>query len=113
MCHVYGRTGNPTRPLNDAAFTQYALLAEVAGAEKVNSQGGNWIRYASGLQLCWAASVPGSQTKWNFPVPFSKIPIVTATCVDRDRWTWLRDVSTTGVTNNDDTADIMAIGWWK
>ena len=107
---IYSRTGNGSNPIDAAKFRKFARLDEV---ERVDSMGSNWIRYTSGLQLCWAASAPGGRTRWNFPVNFSNRPIVTAVCIDTGKWTWLADVSTTGVTNQDDRADIMAIGWWK
>ena len=107
---IYSRTGNGSNPIDAAKFRKFARLDEV---ERVDSMGSNWIRYTSGLQLCWAASAPGGRTRWNFPVNFSNRPIVTAVCIDTGKWTWLANVSTTGVTNQDDRADIMAIGWWK
>lgn len=46
--------------------------------ERVNSKGetttGGWIRYESGLQICWGGC--WHSTIFNFPVPFSEIPSI-------------------------------------
>lgn len=46
--------------------------------ERVNSIGGKWIRYESGLQICWdATNVSGSSwTTVTYPVPFANTPNV-------------------------------------
>lgn len=47
--------------------------------EKVNSSGTNYIRYESGLQICWGFDVGGSVQLWNFPQPFVSLPVVVGT----------------------------------
>lgn len=44
--------------------------------ECINSQGTNWIRYNSGVQICWSAyvQITGSNTKHTYPVSFSVAP---------------------------------------
>lgn len=78
MGTLFSRGGNGNTRVNDTAFKQFATLDDVGKAEKVNSQGDNWIRYESGLQMCWNASLEASRT-WTFPVPFSSSPVAEAT----------------------------------
>ena len=108
--NIYSRGANQSVVLDETPFKRYATLDEV---EQVNSLGSNWIRYKSGLQLCWDTSNREGNTRWNFPVPFSDRPAVTAICVDAAAWTWLKDISTTGVTTHYNKGNIMAIGRWK
>ena len=107
---IYSRGANPSINIDGTPFKKYATLDEV---EQVNKQGDNWIRYKSGLQLCWYSNAPGSKTRWNFPVPFSNIPTVTAICVDSAQWPWIGKITTTGVTTQYSKGNIMAIGRWK
>ena len=97
----------------------------------VNSMGANYIRYDSGLQLCWGCNtgiLTGNQFYVNFPVAFIGAP----TCVATVRL-WesdggyyvlrLNSVSTTqahyfmylnsGITTNNPSVDWLAIGQWK
>lgn len=76
--NLFSRGGNGNTRVNDTAFKQFATLDDVGKAEKVNSQGDNWIRYESGLQMCWNARLEASRT-WTFPVPFSSSPVAEAT----------------------------------
>lgn len=106
------RGGNAAISINDAQFKTVATTDDVNAREKVNSQGSNWIRYESGLQLCWISSV-NRGAWWSFPVAFSSPPIVQFTDIS-GAWTWVSDISTTGCTyRSDGTGNGFAIGRWK
>ena len=102
---IYSRGGNWEQPLNSVPFKM---------CEQVDSKGkwDNWIRYTSGLQICWTFSV-GANSRWNFPVAFSSKPIVQSTDID-DNWSWVSDITTTGCTHKSGgQGNVVAIGWWK
>lgn len=68
-------------PLSGGNVTGDLFIAGNA-VESINASGTDYIRYDSGLQICWG-NVTGSGTsagaEVTFPVPFSSVPIVTAT----------------------------------
>ena len=100
---IFSRGGNGTDVVNNVPFKM---------CEQVDSKGDNWIRYKSGLQLCWVASV-GANSRWNFPVAFSAKPVVQFTDI-MGKWPWVTDITTTGCTHKSDgTGNGFAIGWWK
>lgn len=106
------RGGNADTPINDVQFTTVATTYDVNAREKVNSQGSNWIRYESGLQLCWISSI-NQNAWWSFPVAFSSPPIVQLTDIS-GYWAWVADLSTTGCTHRSEgTGNGFAIGGWK
>lgn len=109
---LYFRGGNSQNPINDISFKAVATLDEVNAREKVNSKGENWIRYHSGLQICWVSSI-GSDSWWSFPVAFSSKPVVQFTDIV-GKWPWISNLSTTGCRHKSDgTGNGFAIGWWK
>lgn len=109
---IFSRRGNVDNLVNDGHFKRFATLDEVNTYEKVDSRGDNWIRYKSGLQLCWVNYV-GGNSWWSFPVAFSSTPIVQFTCITGD-WSWVTDISTTGCSyKSDGNGNGFAIGWWK
>lgn len=109
---LYFRGGNTDNQVNTTPFTAVATPADVNAREKVNSQGSKWIRYESGLQLCWADWV-ASNAWWSFPVAFTSNPAVTLTGRSSN-WQWIEGLSTTGCTNKGNgDACAIAIGWWK
>lgn len=109
---LYFRGGNTDNQVNTTPFTAVATPADVNAREKVNSQGSKWIRYESGLQLCWTDWV-ASNAWWSFPVAFTSNPAVTLTSRSRN-WQWVEGLSTTGCTNKGDgDACAIAVGWWK
>lgn len=109
---IFSRRGNAYTLVNDGPFKRFATLDEVNTYEKVDSRGDNWIRYKSGLQLCWVNSV-GGNSWWSFPVAFSSTPIVQFTCTTGD-WSWCTDISTTGCSyRSAGNGNGFAIGWWK
>ena len=78
----------------------------------MNSQGTNWVRYESGLQLCWTEWA-NANTWWSFPVAFVSNPAVTLTARTGD-WQWVDGLSTTGCTNKGSGgACVIAVGRWK
>ena len=81
--NLFSRGGNDTNRVDDTAFKRFATLDDVGEAEKVDSQGNNWIRYKSGLQMCWNSRLEASRT-WTFPVPFSSSPTAEATGIPAD-----------------------------
>lgn len=109
---LFFRGGNGAVSVNNAPFRAVATTDEVNGREKVNSQGGNWIRYESGLQLCWTIGI-GAGAWWSFPVAFSATPAVTLTAITGD-WQWVDGLSTTACRNRGDgSACAIAVGRWK
>ena len=106
------RGGNADISINDTQFKTVATTDDVNAREKVNSQGSNWIRYESGLQLCWISAI-NTNAWWSFPVAFSSPPIVQFTDIS-GTWTWISDISTTGCTHRSSgTGNGFAIGRWK
>lgn len=106
------RGGNSVDIVNNLPFKTVATTDDVNAREKVNSQGGNWIRYESGLQLCWNTWIDAGAW-WSFPVAFSGTPAVTVTG-RTDNWQWVDGLSNTGFTNKGSGgACAIAIGGWK
>lgn len=109
---LFYRGGNANNSVNNTPFKAVATTDEVNDREKVNSQGNNWIRYESGLQLCWSIWV-ASNAWWSFPVAFSGTPAVTLTARSGD-WQWVGDLSNTGCSNKGSGgACAIAVGRWK
>lgn len=78
----------------------------------------NYIRYSSGLQICWGYVSPGNQTTKNFPKSFSAKPTVSITvdCSDTNsRATASCTAQAVTVYNNFDYygSFYIAIGRWK
>lgn len=106
------RGGNGTNIVNNIPFKTVATTDDVNAREKVNSQGGNWIRYESGLQLCWENNI-SSHGWWTFPQAFEGTPVVTLTCNGAE-WAYIYGLSKTGCQNKGATdAYGFAIGRWK
>ena len=109
---LFYRGGNAQISINNTPFTTVATTDEVNEREKVNSQGSNWIRYESGLQLCWNSWIDAGAW-WSFPVAFSGTPAVTLTARESD-WQWAGDLSNTGCSNKGSGgACAIAVGRWK
>lgn len=109
---IFSRGGNNKNRVDDTEFKQFATLNDVNSAEKVNSQGSNWIRYDSGLQMCWSAQIVSGKW-WSFPVAFSGTPAVTITAHDT-KLRWVEALSNTGFTpEGDGYACVTAVGRWK
>lgn len=109
---IHFRGGSAHNIVNNLPFKTVATTDDVNAREKVNSQGDNWIRYESGLQLCWNSWIDGGAW-WSFPVAFSGTPAVTITARAGD-WQWVGDLSNTGFTNKGDGgACAIAVGRWK
>ena len=106
---IYSRSGNEGNPVGAATFRKFARLDEV---ESVNSMGNNWIRYKSGLQLCWINSI-GRNARLNFPSPFSSPPVVVGSATN-ENWAWVSNISNTGCDfRYGSSGNCLAIGWWK
>lgn len=58
-----------------ATFTSLSVGGDTA--EAVAEYGGDYIRYSSGVQVCWAVL---SENNWSYPKPFLYTPAVVATC---------------------------------
>lgn len=109
---LFYRGGNGAQSINNTSFKAVATTEEVEAREKVNSLGSEWIRYESGLQLCWSKWV-ARNSWWSFPVAFSEVPAVTFTPLSNN-WQWVEDLSTTGCTNKGSgNACAIAVGRWK
>ncbi len=117
--NLFSRGGNGNNRVDDTAFKQFATLDAVGEAEKVDSQGTNWIRYKSGLQCCWVSNIT-TEAWWSFPVAFLATPALQISSVSGAYDVSFRNGSTTGcyligVNRNDDGIDasVFAIGRWK
>lgn len=117
--NLFSRGGNGNTRVNDTAFKQFATLADVGEAEKVNSQGTNWIRYESGLQMCWVNNIT-TQTTWTFPVPFLATPALQIASIGNYYNTAYRAGSNTScyLVGKDRydygiQASVLAVGRWK
>lgn len=109
---IHFRGGSAHNIVNNLPFKTVATTDDVNAREKVNSQGDNWIRYESGLQLCWNSWIDAGAW-WSFPVAFSGTPAVTITARTGD-WQWVGDLSNTGFTNKGGGgACAIAVGRWK
>lgn len=109
---LYYRGGNAAHPINDIEFKAVPTPEDIYACEKVNSQGSEWIRYESGLQICWVGWVDPNGW-WAFPQPFTTNPSVTFTC-GNGNWAWVTGLSTTGCQlKSDGGAYGIAIGRWK
>lgn len=109
---IHFRGGSTHNIVNNLPFKTVATTDDVNAREKVNSQGNNWIRYESGLQLCWNSWID-ADAWWSFPVAFSGTPAVTITARTGD-WQWVGDLSNTGFTNKGGGgACAIAVGRWK
>lgn len=109
---IHFRGGNVDDSVNNLPFKTVATTDDVNAREKVNSQGDNWIRYESGLQLCWNSWIDAGAW-WSFPVAFSGTPAITITARS-GAWQWVGDLSNTGFTNKGDGgACVIAVGRWK
>ena len=106
------RGGNAQKSVDNIPFKAVATTDNVNAREKVNSQGSNWIRYESGLQLCWNSWID-ADAWWSFPVAFSGTPAVTVTARNGN-WQWVDSLSNTGFTNKGSGgACAIAVGRWK
>lgn len=114
------RGGNTSVSINATKFKTVATVDEVNSVthdvnarEKVNSHGIQWVRYESGLQMCWNTSIGGGSW-WSFPVAFASTPAVTLTSRYSNNNPWVGDLSNTGCSNKSDVeACAIAIGRWK
>ena len=85
--------------------------------ESVEAEGSRYIRFKSGLQLCYAISLPCGT--WTFPAAFASPPAVTITPVGSNNSATIKtgEPTTThviGVYNSLTwNMSAIAIGWWK
>lgn len=86
-------------------------IATIAGTvEQLYSQGSNWIRYTSGLQICWGDVSSGNSV--SFPQAFKDTPSITCTCLGNSS-SYVLNRSTTGFKNNTTlTINYIAVGRW-
>ena len=117
--NLFSRGGNGTNRVDDTAFKRFATLDDIGEAEKVDSQGDNWIRYKSGLQLCWIRSIYTNRV-CSFPVAFLATPALQISSIDGYFNVSMRNVTNTGATligttSHDDDIEIsvFAVGRWK
>lgn len=109
---IHFRGGSTHNIVNNLPFKTVATTDDVNAREKVNSQGDNWIRYESGLQLCWNSRI-NAAAWWSFPVAFSGTPAVTITA-RTSNWQWIDNLSNTGFTNKGSgDACAIAVGRWE
>lgn len=109
--NLYSRGGNASLRLRETQFKKYATLDDVDAQKPVDSKGDNWIRYKSGLQLCWG-DVRGAASV-SFTQPFKNTPSITCTCLSGS-WCYVDNRSTTGFKNRADTTiNYIAVGRWR
>lgn len=87
--------------------------------ERVNASGSSYIRYESGLQICWgsASSVTSSGKAVTYPAAFSANPALVVSSQTANN-TWWTDRTTTGATLKINSTSgysvyYIAIGYWK
>lgn len=86
-------------------------------AEGVDSSGSAWIRFKSGLQICWTNNNYTYPTTVTYPQPFKDLPGVAVDNPEINATSW----GTTGcllitVTGNapvNTFCSLIAIGFWK
>ena len=109
---LFYRGGNLQLSVDNTPFKAVATTDEVNAREKVNSQGNDWIRYESGLQLCWVNAI-GKDSWWSFPVAFSSTPTVVFTDSEAT-WAWFSGVTNTGcIHTSNGSGNGFAVGRWK
>ena len=94
----------------------------ISGFESVNSSGPNWIRYESGLQICWGgvSYTSGGSVVTTLPVAFSntswRLSVITHSFYGLNVSTRTSTNFTLTTNVNKDTArkaDYIAVGKWK
>lgn len=107
--NLYSRGANHNNMLDERPFKRYATVDEVG---QVDSSGDTWIRYKSGLQICWTPYV-AANSWWSFPMAFSWPPNVQFTDTV-GKWPWISEITNTGCNHRSDGGgNGLAIGWWK
>lgn len=87
--------------------------------ERVNAIGSGYIRYESGLQICYGVELANSDgTLATFPMPFISTPTIAISNAIANQHCWISNPSTTSVTlkNGGSTAYnvyYIAVGAWK
>ena len=125
------RTGDGTSNKDLIGRTDGTLTWNGKEIERVNASGTNYIRYDSGLQICWgsvAGSGDSSGTTVTFPVAFDSAPVVTATANSLTSSTnhvsvqvgaitktscWIAVSVNTIWSSSSVAARYIAIGYWK
>lgn len=101
---ISSRSGNINKPVNNTYFNTFEQVASIGND--------NWIRYVSGLQICWTQLVD-KNAYWTFPVAFSTTPVVLFTDTS-EHWTWVDAITNTGCYHKSDgRGNGFAIGRWK
>ena len=87
--------------------------------ERVNASGTDYIRYESGLQICWnrVSSVTTSGKAETFPMAFDSTPRLSVATASNAVAIGFTSLSTTGVTfksaSGTQAIDYIAVGYWK
>lgn len=123
----------------DARNRNWVKIESLLGMQVIESGGnekGDWIKYASGIQICSFLDTETTQVGdsnsdgayfnnkvFDFPVPFSEVPIVTPTShrTSYIQWAGVRDATTTTtdiyiMAHNSSARGYLgyiAIGRWK
>ena len=120
--------GNPLTLTADDENDSADLVLDPSGSatwngkqvERVIASGTDYIRYESGLQICWGLNnVSSSGTVINFPVPFVSIPRFGAGTSAQTNFGILQsDVTTTSFKGSANVGNVtalwwIAIGFWK
>ena len=118
--NIFTRGGDSTHAVNDTYFRRFVTFNDITRLEGVETSGNDWVRYTSGLQMCWNHTFNTDAT-WSYPVPFNVPPTVQATVLNQNSVSVaLRDVSNTRVyimsdrnTSSRYPVSVLAIGRWK
>ena len=100
--------------------------------ETIEEQGEGYIRYSSGLQICYGKvtnnnNIATGKARYSYPMPFSKNPIIVATPVTEglyfvtantfgtSNWTLISILAYDGIRYTADgiTVNYVSIGKWK
>ena len=115
---IYARDGSDFTTLN--GYPNGLLTWGGKEVERIESSGKFYIRYVSGLQICWgeSLSVTTSGVVVNFPVPFNAPPkaaVSGGSCTVTYGWTNINATTITLRTNTSSGIIIyyIAIGYWK
>ena len=115
--------GGAQRPVytnSNGVITACTATGSNGGLEGVQTFGTNYIRYASGLQICWASEVGVTSTSVTvtFPVAFTAMPICACSQTNNDHMVNIYDVSATNfrthtASGSGGNVRWIAIGKWK
>lgn len=85
------------------------LIGATGGSEGISAKGTNYIRYVSGLQICFGAV---SSSSFSFPQPFNDVPAISHIATSGD-WTRIKNLTKTSAEVSVGNGYYIAVGYWK